>query len=838
MDEANKAAGCATLSRRSFLKATGAVGAGALAAAGLGAFAETGIAEEGSVEELKYGICHGNCIGGCRFQYVVRDGVVAQNQMAPYPDERYNRICAKGLSHPQRTYSPDRIQYPMRRVAGSERGAGQWERITWDEAISEITTKWQEYIDEWGPACIGCSTPHNSGAQMGTYTSAIKNLLGFSNFGNQADQAGVYTVIQYLGIMPPMFVGNEAADIANAKNIFFFGCNGLISQLHCSAFIWEAKDKGAKVIAIDPNFTPTVARYADEFVPVRAATDACLFMGMMHAVIEEGLADEDFLLKSTCAPFLVKSDGTYLRQSDISGTIPAEGESDPVMVMEVDGTLAPADAAVTPVLTVTGKSKSFDVSTAYEKLLERLDQYPMDLCSEICGISEERIRELARTYADGPTTTIIHYGADHYTNGHTGYEALITLAALTGNLMKKGASITQGGNIAGFGLAGEAEWGARVGQADVATAAANGTVTGSLNITHMQLKEFFDRGTVNGQKVGEDGFTFKSWLIAGANPVGGAVNRKETIDVFNQLELVVVQDIVWTESADYADIVLPVAYYTEYEDVTNGVAFSVPYVNIQEKCIEPLAESKTDYEVFNLYARGLGRDEIVCESYDDWLAMSFAESAVAQKFGVTIDKLREEKTMRIMDGTPEDPFISMPATASGRVEFYTEAPMSNNSWPGDFDIEKERLVYWEPPAEAWSYSVGGFESSEAAKKYPLAFSWRRSRFATHTNYSVGNHWLDEIEPEPYVRLNPDDAAKRDISTGDLVRVFNDRGYCVIRARLDAGLCPGQIDSPQRWQGAQYYEGSMCDMSYSGSHPFISNANYNECMVEVERYEEV
>lgn len=830
----------AGLTRRSFLKTTGALAGVALAAGGAQALATLPAEAQGQTgaEVVKAGICHGNCIGGCRFNYTVRDGVLAKVEMAPYPDEAYNRICAKGLSHAQRTYSPDRIMYPMRRVEGTERGAGQWERVSWDEAIADITEKWKGYIAEYGPASIGTSTPHNSGAQMGAYTQAITGILGFSSFGNQADQAGVYAIIQYLGIMPPMFTGNEAADMANAKNLFYFGCNGLISQLHCSTFVWDMKRKGGKVVVIDPNYTPTVARYADVHVPVRMATDACLFMGMMHVVIDEGLVDEGFVKAHTVAPFLVnKSDGTYLREEDLAGGAdPAKLTPATILVAKKGGGVGLASEVSDPDLTAELTVGGIEVTTVYNRLLERLAQYPLATCSEICGIGEDEIRDLARMYADGPTTAVIHYGADHYTNGHTGYEALITLTALTGNMMKRGAGITQGGNIAGFGLAGGGQWGAKLGAA-AATQDANGTVTGALNITHFQLKEFFDTGMVNGQKVGEDGFTFKSWLIAAANPIGGSVNRKEIIDVFNSLDLVVVQDIVWTESAMYADYVLPVSYYAEYEDVTNGVAFSVPFVNLQEKCIDPLHESKTDYEIFNLYAEGLDRGEIICPSYEEWLEFSFAESAAAVAAGVTIEKLREQKTMRMFSGEDGGTYVSGPATASGRVEFYQEHPLSNHSWPGDFDVDKERMMYWEPPVEAWPYSVAGYEPSELALSYPLSFSWRRSRFATHTNYSVGNHWLDEVEPEPYLRMNPADAAARGIESGDMVRVFNDRGYCVIRANIDAGLCPGCIDSPQRWQGYHYVEGSLCDLSSSKTHPFINNANYNECQVEVEKYEE-
>lgn len=102
------------------------------------------------VEEQVYcGSCRGNCGGGCFLNIHVRDGKVVRTSARDLPDPQYNRICIKGLTLPYRIYNPDRLKYPLRRVG--ERGAGQWEQITWDEAIKEITDKWKGYHSELAP---------------------------------------------------------------------------------------------------------------------------------------------------------------------------------------------------------------------------------------------------------------------------------------------------------------------------------------------------------------------------------------------------------------------------------------------------------------------------------------------------------------------------------------------------------------------------------------------------------------------------------------------------------------------------------------------------------------
>ena len=136
----------APISRRSFLK-------GSMAAAAMLGMAPTVSVAENKAEEaapaaeqVYCGVCRGNCGGGCFLNVHVRDGKVVRTSARDLPNPEYNRICVKGLTHSYRMYGADRLKYPMRRVG--ERGAGQWEQISWDEAIKEITDKWKGYIAE------------------------------------------------------------------------------------------------------------------------------------------------------------------------------------------------------------------------------------------------------------------------------------------------------------------------------------------------------------------------------------------------------------------------------------------------------------------------------------------------------------------------------------------------------------------------------------------------------------------------------------------------------------------------------------------------------------------
>lgn len=133
-----------SMTRRGFLKA--AVAASALTTLAGSSLAvastlDTGANQKETSEEKTYrGVCRPNCFGYCHLNVHVRDGLVVKTSKASYSDERYSRICQRGLSHAQRMYDASRMQYPMRRVEGTPRGGGQWECISWDEAFADLAS--------------------------------------------------------------------------------------------------------------------------------------------------------------------------------------------------------------------------------------------------------------------------------------------------------------------------------------------------------------------------------------------------------------------------------------------------------------------------------------------------------------------------------------------------------------------------------------------------------------------------------------------------------------------------------------------------------------------------
>lgn len=460
----------AGLTRRSFLKVAG-VAAGATAVAGaaspLKALAADAAAPSGEAAEQIYrGVCRPNCFGFCHLNVHVHDGKVMKTTRAPYNEACYDRICQRGLSHVQRIYDPKRLQYPMRRVDGTERGAGQWERVSWDEALDEIASKIKSIQSEYGESAVSFLTA--SGNQAAGVTGAYSRLvalLNASNIGPCLDMGSYYGmaavagnyISPLLGMM--MWNGNEPTDAKNAKTIVVWGANITDAQIQNWHLIKEAIQGGTKLVVIDPIYT-MIASHANKWIPIRPGADTLLKFALMRLVIEADAQDNEYIAAHTVGPYLVRSDnGKFLRRSD-TGVAPTDTGKvdtttqqpimlDPPMVLQ-DGALTPDIEAASPALEGTYDFNGIQCETAYSLLKKKIMEYSIEEVSEQTEIPVEDIEELAEIVMDGPVYHYEGYGPQAYNNGGQTTIAGLTLCALLGNLGKPGASY---GAFWGFGLA-------------------------------------------------------------------------------------------------------------------------------------------------------------------------------------------------------------------------------------------------------------------------------------------------------------------------------------------------------------------------------------------------
>ncbi|MDE8702350.1 molybdopterin-dependent oxidoreductase [Adlercreutzia equolifaciens] len=796
------------LTRRNFLKASGAVaGASVLGATAvsLTALAESEPAAE-EAEGVFCGVCRSNCGYSCRYNAHVREGKLVKLEVADYSDDDYRGSCLKGLSYMDRIYGDTRIQYPMRRVEGTDRGAGAWERITWDEAIAEIADKFGAVIDQYGPSAVLAEISSGNNGVINGFQGVLSRLahvVGMTQPASCYDYATGVGINRVLG-SGEWFFANEPKSAQDASMIICWGTNPVSTMPQNWRWMRYGIERGAKLTVIDPVKSNT-AHKADEWIGIQPGQDGYLALTLSNWLIQNDKVDWDFLKNRSTAAFLVRRDTkTHLRKSayeevPVNPQTGAPMDDFYVWDQAVDGPVL-ASEAVEPVL--EGSFTTPDgiaVDTAYTLLKAELEQYTIEEAVRICGVSEEQILSLAEDFASQRAISVcITYGIDHYVNGHLTTWAIAILMALSGNYAKAGAGFLGywlqlfGGNMMGMWFP-------------------EGAVGSPSNLPAGALYEAVEKQEIDGQP-----YPMKAMISWNSNAVSNFACQNNFFDkILPHIDFWVVVDVEMTDSACYADMVLPACSWYENEDIR--VSYNHPYTALQEKAIEPLYESKPDSEIATLLGHALGYGWAFPEEYtfDDW-ANLWLDADGPKAIGFTLERLRKEKFIRTQgeDGSTyifgeTVPFMS----ESMRAQLYYENPAPRLLYGQEIpeDVDRERIVYYRAPDEA------GADNALAAD-YPMVLLTEHNRYRTHTQW-FGAATLREIDPEPVARINQADAEERNVATDDLIEVFNERGHCVVKARIDGSIPPGIVNIPKGWQRRQYVEGSMQELSNPKMDPY-------------------
>ena len=765
-------------------------------------------------DEIFAGACRGNCSGGCFLNVHARDGRIVRTSARDLPDTRYNRICSRGVTHVGRIYSSQRLQYPMKRVG--ERGEGKFERITWDEAIDTIVENWKAITDEYGPTAMAMWTQSGNqgmtGVGMNSYHGRMRNVFGASYISMNFDCAHIGAFMRACGT-GFYCTGNEPTDLVNSKTVVCWGSNPTVSLPQFVHFVYDARDAGAKYIVIDPVYNANAAK-ADWFIPINPATDGALAMGLMKVFFDKGWHDEAFLAASTDAPFLVKkSDGTFLRMSEL-GVEPVEG-NDPVAVWDEGAGAAVAfGEASSPKLDGVTEVNGIQVSTVLDLMREAVSSYTLERTSEITGVPVKDIEELARVYhEEGPVYTASFFGADHYSNGTYNYWDMYALLFVSGNMGRSGA----GGMYASLWPFHICNY---VGAMMPVDSAGNLCQGEGPSIPSNVVAEIMETGMYAGAPQ-----QIKGLFIQYTNPMAVNVDRNYMETWIQKVDFIAVADLNMTETAKYADILLPVCHWFEQVEVFNSYG-QAPYMYWNDKAAEPLYESKSDFEILNLIAEGLGYGEFTCKDPEEFFRIWIDED-MAAPYGFTFDQFKEAKVVRIMPG---EVYVHAEGgvfpTATGRGVLYQENPVPTYYNDGQMDPSKERTVYWEPAFEA-------DVNSEIRAKYPYHVISEHMRTRTHTQWWECDY-VKEYEPEPVVKIGVDDAAELGVKDGDSVKLFNDRGYVVAKAAVHAGYPRKVVGMLRGFQDGEFIEGHFGDLSTRVYNQCVANSICNDCAVGIEK----
>lgn len=858
--------------RRSFVKGAAA------AAAAFGALSLAGCAENeleetataaGSAEafaaneegaEWFAAPCWHNCGGRCLNKVLVKDGVVLRQKTDDTHEDSWDwpqsRGCLRGRSMQQQVFGADRLKYPMKRkhwepLTGGQkelRGVDEWERISWDEALDYIADELRNAKEKYGNRSIFFMNMTNLESCMGQVLSA---------FGGYVDSAGTQSpgTFQYPVSMFGVPVGelNDRYDIENADYIVLWGHNAAWCAFgNPSYYLKHYKELGVKFLFVGPEYSVTAGFVDAEWIPVRPGTDTALILGLAHSMMtrdESGtLIDWDFLDWCT-----VGFDSDHM----------------------------PADAK-------TDENFRDYVMGVYDGI-EKTPEW----ASEICGTPVETINHFADILGCKNNVYLGSNGAPARNKGAENFpQAFMTIAAMGGHFGKPGNACGDDQYYSAFNRGPKILTGAYGGAPGQFSNAGNPVddllFNGTMWKSILEGKYVY---TGNYNKVQnfppeERDLDIRVIVSSAHNFLQSQSNIREGIQAFRKVDFVFARAYSMKADAMYADIVLPITtrwevdqdvFYFAMADKENAFAY--------RKILDPLYESKSDWEIDKAIAERLGLDfsKIVPLSEKQLWYNAIANTTIMHEDGtkgplctvtqedidrygvsgepqegvVGIEQFIADGVYRVKRSKGdaynyisfqkfrEDPEANpITTTASGKLEIYCQAKGDlfasiNRGSDSPSYVDVSPLPKYLPQYEGYENSFSDWEN-KVKGAYPFQM--------THVHYLRRAHtdmdnlpWVREAMTNP-VFINKDDAASKGISDGDVILVKNDAGSFLRHATVSRCVMPGVIMVPH---GATLRLDQETGMDLAGSDNILTTQadkaaakytnGWNTTLVDYEKY---
>ncbi|AHB04218.1 molybdopterin oxidoreductase [Pandoraea pnomenusa] len=677
--------------------------------------------------------CPHDCPDTCALHVTVENGVAIKVQGDPEHPTTNGVLCTKVSRYTERTYHPDRLLHPLKRVG--PKGSGQFVQVGWDEALDGIAARLRAIAAREPEAILPYSYAGTMGFVQGESMAArFFNKLGASDLDRTICASAGAAGLRYTY---GAGVGMHVEHFADSKLILIWGSNPITSSVHFWAIAQEAKRRGAKLIAIDP-YRSLTAEKCHQHIALLPGTDAALALGMMHVLIAENLVDHEYISRHT---------------------------------------------------------------VGYAQLKDRVRRYTPARVAEICGIDEATIITLAREYASAkPAAIRLNYGMQRAKGGGQATRAVACLPALIG------------------------AWRDPAGGLLMSTSGYAPVDAGAQARPDLRPRRDKPARVVNMSAIGDalchpGGGTFgpkiEALVVYNSNPVAVAPESGKVAAGFAREDLfTVVLEHFQTDTADYADFVLPATTQLEHLDIHK--AYGHTYLLANNPAIAPLGEAKPNSEIFRLLARRMGWQEACFSDTDDQLAAQSMRWSDARMAGSDWETLKRDGWIRY--DLPEAPFANGGFyTPSGKCEFYSERMLEEGFDP---------LPDWVPPYESVASNPG------LAARYPLAMISPPARNFLNSSF-VNVESLRASVGEPTLDIHPSDAASRGIADGAGVRIFNDRGTLRAKARVTEKAREGVVVGLSIWWKKLAPDGKNANEVTSQQLTDLGRApTFYDCLVEV------
>lgn len=675
---------------------------------------------------LVNGACPHDCPDTCALKITVEGERVIKVQGRAEHPSTHGALCTKVSRYPERTYHAERLLTPMKRISAKNEPP-RFEPVSWESALADIAARLTA-IAARDPEAI---LPYSYAGTMGMLQGEGMAQRFFNKLGACRLDRTICASAggEALAATYGHKLGMHLRFFAESKLIVIWGSNSIASNLHFWTYAMQAKREGAKLICIDPRKTETADK-CHQHIAVLPGTDGALALGLMHELIANDWLDDDYV------------------------------------AAHVDGW------------------------SGDRGLRAKALQWPPERTAEVCGITADEVRGLARDYATtAPAAIRLNYGMQRVRGGGNAVRLIAMLPCLTG------------------------AWRHRAGGLLLS---ASGWAAPFKNMAALERPELLagrTPRTLNMSTIGDDllreaapafGPKIEAVIVYNSNPVAVAPESKKVVAGFARPDLfTVVLEHFMTDTADLADYVLPAT--TQLEHLDMHASYGHTDVLINEPAVQPQGQALPNTEIFRRLAAAMGFDDAVLRESDEDLAR---QAFTAE---IDFDALRAQGWQSLP--VPEAPFAHGGfRTANGRA----------NAVGADYVPNYESRA----------------SSPELAARYPLAMISPPARnFLNSTFVNVKS--LRDIEGEPLVEIHADDAAARGLADGAMVRVFNERGSYVCRAKISARARRGVVNGLGVWwrklgpDGTNVNEVTHQRLTDIGRAP-----TFYDCLVEVAGVAEV
>ncbi len=668
--------------------------------------------------------CPLDCPDNCSLDVTVRDGRVERiegNRHNPVTD---GFICTKVRRYDRRLYGPERLLRPGIRTGA--KGEGEFEFVSWDEALGRIADRLTAVRDSAGAAAI---LPFSYGGSNGMLSQGNTDERLFRRLGTSRL---AYTVCAAAtgraasGLYGRM-QGAAYQDFAHAKLIIVWGANPSASGIHLVPIIKEAQRRGAKLVVIDPRRIPLAAQ-ADVHLALRPGTDLPVALAIHRWLFDHSAADLDFLARH---------------------------------------------------------------ATGVDAFRDRCTAWSLDRAADVAGLDVADLELVARLYAETtPALVRCGWGPERNRNGGSAIAAILALPAVAGKFGVRGGGYTQ----------------------------SNSAVWSFDNDPLVDAPEA-DTPLVNMNRLGRhltEDDRCQALFVYNANPLVTLPEQQLVLDGLMRDGLfTVVFDQVLTDTARYADVILPATSFFEHRDMQVGYgSLSLQHA---KPVIAPVGEARSNFDVFAELTTRLGLDQPGdVKDTDTWVDHLLAQDP----------RGREALTRDLEAGAVASPATT--ATRADNTEGDPGAPIAFVDYRPNTEDSKVHLVPDDLDRET-PQGLYTYQDDPATSRYPLAL------ISPATNRTISSTLGELHRKQVPILIHPDDAATRGIEAGDHVRVWNKRGEVRCLASVRDETRPGVLTLAKGMWRHNTLNGMTSNLLVPDDYTDLGEgAVFNDARVEIEK----